>query len=115
MPWKIVIKFVDNHLFTFIGIVVVEIHTGNIVVDFLDMVGNIFISEFLHVGNTIAIIKYGVVFVKITVVLIIKFLRNVHWCIMIGIMDKIVQIHAFVIVTLLLKIIEIRVSGILII
>ena len=39
---------------------------GGIVVDFLDMVGNIFISEFLHVDKTKIVVKFIVVFVKIT-------------------------------------------------
>ena len=53
----------NNHLFTLIGIVVVKVHMGNIVVDFLDMVDNIFISEFLYVDKTRTIVKSVVKFI----------------------------------------------------
>ena len=64
----------------------VKIYSGNIIGDFRDMVCNIFIGEFLYEG---IVSKFKVVFVDITEVLVINFVRNVHWCKITGIMFKI--------------------------
>ena len=77
----------DHYLFVLIRLDCVKIHTGNIIGDFLDMIGNIFIGEVLHEGT---VSKFRVVFVDITEVLVIKFVRNVCWCKSIGIMYKII-------------------------
>ena len=52
------VEWIYHHLMVFIGVNFIEIHTGNIVGDFFDVVGYIVISDFLCARNTKTIIKF---------------------------------------------------------
>ena len=65
------VKLVNDYLSVFVKVNFVKVHMGDIVVDFLDMVGNIIIREYSHVGKTKAIVKFNIGIVDFTTVVVV--------------------------------------------